>query len=91
MLWNFAGLCDYKHSPRCSIMGQYLIALSSCEAEHIALSEMMREALWLWKLRPLIGLVFIVCCNTGAPAKQLIHGDGIPFRLHEVYNASVTH
>jgi hypothetical protein len=51
-------------------MGQYLLALSSCEAAYIALSEMMRDALWLWKLRPLIGLVFIVCCNTGAPAEQ---------------------
>jgi hypothetical protein len=51
---------------------QDLIAQSSCEAEYIALSEIMREALWLWKLRPLIGLpncpVNVWCDNTGTLA-----------------------
>jgi hypothetical protein len=51
---------------------QDLLAQSSCEAEYIALSEITREALWLWKLRPLIGLpscpVDVWCDNSGALA-----------------------
>jgi hypothetical protein len=51
---------------------QDLIAQSSCEAEHIDLSEITREALWLWRLRPLIGLpncpVDVWCDKTGTLA-----------------------
>jgi hypothetical protein len=49
-----------------------------CEVEYIALSEVTREAMWLWKLRPLVGLpskgpvpihyVPIECDNQGALA-----------------------
>jgi hypothetical protein len=35
---------------------QELTALSSCEAEYVAMSEVTRVAMWLWKLRPLGGL-----------------------------------
>jgi hypothetical protein len=51
---------------------QDLIAQSSCETEYIALYEITREALWLWKLCPLIGLpscpVDVWCDDTAALA-----------------------
>jgi hypothetical protein len=44
---------------------QDMIAQSSCEAEYMALSEITREALWLWKLRPslLVCLAALLMCG----------------------------